>query len=81
MAFISFWHDEGEDLAGEVAFEGTDGIELGSPWATRRATNSLVLSSVRRLPMAMMCRALLALRSSPRLRRWRTVFPRKQEQG
>lgn len=24
-------HDEGEDLAGKVAFEGADGVELGMP--------------------------------------------------
>lgn len=60
-------HDESEDLAGEVALEGADGVELGMPLGD--AARDELFGPLVGAPMAMMCRALLALRSPPRLRR------------
>src|SRR5436190_12917883 len=68
-------HDEGEDLAGDVAFHGPKGLKLRMPFSNAFGHIFLVFGSVRKRPIAMMCKALLACRSPPLLRRCRMVLP------
>ena len=73
--FLLALHDEGEDLSCEIALQGSNGVQLGMPFGDSACDVVLGLRSVRRRPMAIMCKALLAARSPPRLSRCLTVFP------
>jgi hypothetical protein len=68
-------HDEGEDLAGDVAFQGPNGFKLRMSFSDTFGQVGLCFGSVRKRPIAMMCKALLAARSPPLFRRCRMVVP------